>query len=344
MVLGRLLASSLLAACSLGARVNRKQAQKLQANLDCDSVDTAGFGPFGELIQFNTTDEKGKMLFVFHSDLSAVSAPLPVIVFSHGATAEWSMYDDAIRTYVSHGFIVIFPHIEGPAEDTRFGRLDPRGGYTSKGINYAKSANADASSPFFQKIDLDNMVLAGHSMGATATLITASLLPAGAVKLAWAMHPGVCGPYGPPPCFPGRPCDTWMPEDFETVSEKMPVFLLTATNDRIFWPWGPDQAYGCFNKSTTGPAKDSTAFVEFSEEVCQNTGTGGRYDRSWTDGGHDCPLKVKSPETRWTVVAAKLYAQLGGDKTSRCYEMLWGSGSDSLKASSNLERSLVYAE
>jgi len=327
----------------LGARVGRK-AHQTKADLDCDRVDTAGLGPYGAMMQTNSTDEKGKILFVFHPDLSAVQEPLPVMIFSHGATAESSMYFNAMESYVSHGFVVVFPHIEGPAEDTRFGKLDPRGGFTGKGINYAKSANADASSPFYQKLDVDNMVLAGHSMGATATIITASQLPAGAVKLAWAMHPGVCGPYGPPPCIPGVPCSTWMPEDFEAASEKMPVFLLTATNDRIFWPWGPDNALGCFNKSTTGSAKDHTAFAEFSEAVCQDDGSGGRYDRTWGTGGHDCPMKKQSPETRWTVVAAKLYAQLGGDKSSRCYEMLWGSGSDSLQGHGDLERTKVYGQ
>merc|ERR1719188_2518392 len=134
-----------------------------------------------------------------------------------------------------------------------------------------------------------------------------------------------------------------MPEDFEAVSEKMPVFLTTATNDRIFWPWGPEQAFGCFNKSTTGSAKDGTTFAEFSEAVCQDDGSGGRYDRKWSTGGHDCPLKTNSPGTRWAVVAAKLYAQLGGDENSKCHAMLWGSGSDSLQRDSALERSLVNA-
>jgi len=344
----RALAASLLLAGALGARIReRKRAAKergvANADLDCDKVDTAGYGPFGDPTQFNATDEEGVELFTFHPDLSAAQSPLPVMIFSHGATAEWSMYAGAIRSYVSHGFVVVFPHINGAAADTRFGTLDPRGGFTKKGISYARSANADSSSRFFGKLDLDNMVLAGHSMGATATIITASELPAGAVKLAFAMHPGICGPWGPPPCIPGIPCSTWMPEDFEAVSEKMPVFLLTATNDRIFWPWGPDQAFGCFNKSTGGSAKDNTAFAQFTEAECTDDGTGGRYDRRWGNGGHDCPLKTKSPETQWAVVAAKLYAQLGGDVDSKCHAMLWGSGSDSLQSSSAIDRSLVYS-
>lgn len=302
--------------------------------LDCDKVDVRGFGSFGNLSMLNATDEDGTMLFVFHPPLAKDQAPYPVMVYSHGATGEWAMYEDAFRRFVSHGFVVIFPHIKGPKQDTKSLTTDPMGGFTMKGFNYAKSANEDEASPLHGFLDLSNVVLAGHSMGATSTIMAAHKLPAGSVKLAYAQHPGLCGPYGPPPCFGhGALCNTWMPADFEDVSSKVPVILSTATNDGAFWP-APGTAnheFGCFNKSTkNSDFKVETAFVQFSEEACEDDGQGGRYDRHWSNGGHDCPMKSGSVEMPWVIVAAKLYAQLGGDKASKCHAMLWGTDSDSL--------------
>lgn len=307
---------------------------------DCDQVDVRGFGPF-PMSQYNATDEDGKMLFVFHPPVE--SGPYPVMIFSHGATGEAAMYEDALQRYVSHGFAVFFPHIKGPKEDTSAFTLDPMGGFTKKGLNFATRANANESSPLHGKLDLSNIVLVGHSMGATSTIMAAHQLPAGSVKLAYAQHPGLCGPYGPPPCLPGA-CNTWMPKDLTDVSSKVPVLLSTATNDGAFWPapYTAPHELGCFKKGTEGSAtRNGTAFVQFSEAVCQDDGKGGRYDRKWSTGGHDCPMRAGSPETVWVVVAAKLYGQLAGAPGSKCYAMLWGDEADSLKHDSNAEIVLV---
>jgi pimeloyl-ACP methyl ester carboxylesterase len=254
------------------------------------------------------------------------------MVFSHGAVGEYAMYEHAIKRYVSHGFVVIFPHVKSPKDDTSPLTLDPHGDFTIKGVHYATSANGNASSKLHQVLDLKKLMLAGHSMGASSTIMAAKRLPSGVAQVAVAQHPGVCGPYGPPPCIgPGPLCNTWMPSDFKDAAGKMPLVLTTATNDGAFWP-APQTAtheYGCYNQSTGSPSK-GTAFVQFSQAACEDDGTGGRYDRHWSTGGHDCPMKVGSVETRWVLVAAKLYAQLGGDSSSQCYNMLWGQGADSL--------------
>jgi len=256
---------------------------------------------------------------------------------------EYPMYLWAIQRYVSHGFVVIGPHVKGPKEDTSPLTLDPHGNFTIKGVNYAVKAAANASSPLYKMLDLQNLVLAGHSMGATSTLMAAAKLPAGTVKVTVAQHPGICGPFGPPPCLgPGPLCNTWMPADFQNASSKMPVVLTTATNDGAFWP-APHTAeheLGCFQKSTTTKV-GHTAFAQFSAAACADDGTGGRYDRKWSTGGHDCPMRKVSPETEWVLVASKLYAQLGGVATSQCYSMLWGTGKTSLKEDPDAEKTII---
>lgn len=310
---------------------------------DCSPESVHDFGPFGDMVQLTAKDEEGKDLFAFHpQDLS--QGPFPVMVFSHGSTGEWLMYKDAFQRYVSHGFVVIFPHIKSPEDDIKALTTDPMGGFTIKGYNFARSTNEDASSPLHGALDTGNIVLVGHSMGASSTILATHKLDAGSVKMAYAQHPGICGPFGPPPCLgPGPLCNTWMPEDFKDASSKVPMVLSTATNDGAFWP-APQTAeheLGCFHKSTDGVQAQGTAFVQFSEAACQDDGQGGRDGRTWSNGGHDCPMKGNSVETPWVLVAAKLYGQLGGDANSRCHTMLWGDGEDSIRNDGAAEQCVV---
>jgi dienelactone hydrolase len=298
---------------------------------DCDKANPSGDGPFGDMTTFNDTAEDGTLVFVSHPPLSEHTL-YPVMVYSHGSTGEWTMYEHAFKRYVSHGFVVIFPHIKGPQGDTSPLTLDPKGDFTIKGVHYATSANSNSSSKLYKVLDLQNLMLAGHSMGASSTIMAAKRLNVGVARAAVAQHPGICGPFGPPPCLgPGPLCNTWMPSDFKEAAGKMPLVLTTATNDGAFWP-APHTAeheYGCYNQSVGGSSK-GTAFVQFSQAACEDDGTGGRYDRHWSTGGHDCPMKQVSVETRWVLTAAKLYAQLGGDSSSHCHKMLWGMDSDSI--------------
>jgi len=316
---------------------------------DCDPASVADFGKFGDMSQTNATDQDGKTIFAFHPPLSADSAPYPVIVFSHGSTGEWLMYKDAFERYTSHGFVVIFPHIKGPEDDQKALTTDPMGGFTTKGVTFASNANSDEASPLHGMLDLSNIVLAGHSMGASSTIMAAAKLPEGTVKLAYAQHPGLCGPIGPPPCLVhgGPLCSTWLDVDFQAADSKMPVIMTTASNDEAFDILGsktPQKEQACFQKSTDGSdSKSSTLFAKFSADVCQDDGQGGRDGRTWSNGGHDCPMKSASPETVWVLVAAKLYAQLDGDASSQCYAMLWGDEAGSLQQDSAIEEHIVNA-
>eukprot|EP00931_Biecheleriopsis_adriatica_P073090 TRINITY_DN47448_c0_g1_i1.p1 TRINITY_DN47448_c0_g1~~TRINITY_DN47448_c0_g1_i1.p1 ORF type:complete len:341 (+),score=86.70 TRINITY_DN47448_c0_g1_i1:64-1086(+) len=307
---------------------------------DCSAASVKELGSAGNVSTFNASAEDGTLLFVVHPALSGHLAPYPVMVFSHGTTAELAMYEHALEHYASHGFVIIFPHIKSPEADIHPWVLDPKGDFAIKGVHFAVSANVDKTSVLHQQLDLSNLVLVGHSMGASTTIMAAKRLPAGTAKLAIAQHPGICGPFGPPPSP-----NTWMPADFHEAAEKLPMLLTTATNDGAFWPapLTAQHEYGCFNKSTMDATAAGTAFLQFSADVCQDDQTGGRPGRNWSTGGHDCPMRLQSPETPWVLVAAKLYAQLGGDDSSSCFRMLWGDGDDSLRADKALEKYVVNA-
>merc|ERR1719182_492318 len=118
---------------------------------------------------------------------------------------------------------------------------------------------------------MSTIVLSGHSMGASCSIMSANRaptdprVPKDSVKLMVTQHPGICGPFGPPP-WPS----TWMPSDLEQVANDFPVLFTTATNDGAFWP-APHTAeheLGCFRQSTKGLSK-GTLFAQFSSAVCQ---------------------------------------------------------------------------
>ena len=79
---------------------------------------------------------------------------------------------------------------------------------------------------------------------------------------------------------------------------------------------------------------DSTvsAFAQWSTAEC----TEDHARDPFPDGGHNCPMRTKDggrPENPWVLVALKLYTQQNGSMDSKCYSLLWGSESDSLKNS-----------
>ena len=203
-----------------------------------------------------------------------------------------------------------------------------------KAIDYALAATADPASALFGKVDAARVVLAGHSMGASDVIEAGRKLPRGTARVAIAQHPGLCGPIGPPP-WPA----TWMKSDLEalTGANALPLVLTTATNDGAFRP-APHTAEKELDCWQGGVAENGTAvFAQFSADACAEDND---REPDWTDGGHDCPLKLRdggAPEMPWVLAAAKLYAQLDGDAGSACHAMIWGDGADSLNASSDLD-------
>ena len=201
---------------------------------------------------------------------------------------------------------------------------------------YAEAANGDSSSPLYGKLDLSNLVLAGHSMGASCSIMAGkrvqSLPSNTSVKLVVTQHPGICGPIGPPP-WPS----TWFESDLKKVISQYPVLFTTATNDGAFWP-APHTAeheLGCFHGATKDlPAGSRPAtFVQFSTTACDKDGARSPFD----DSGHNCAFK-NDVETPWVLTAAKLYAQQGGNKQSACYDMLYGATADSIAKDKHVEQ------
>ncbi|GMH47667.1 hypothetical protein TL16_g00117 [Triparma laevis f. inornata] len=290
---------------------------------DCDETRDKAVGPFGSP-EFFSEVTNGTTVF---SLIPEASAPVPLIAFMHGSTGQYQFYNDSLSLIASHGFAVVFPFVKSPEKDKSPLTTNTDGRYLIKAIQYAKEQNSNQSSIFFNKIDTTKIIIAGHSMGATCSINAANTLRDEGIVLDIAMHPGICGPFGPPPCP-----SCWKSATLLSVAEAMPVVFTTATNDGAFWP-APHTAeheYGCFKKSV-GDIENknevnikNAAFIQFNAQVCEQD---GEREPVVKDGGHNCPMKRIGggyPEFSAVLTAAKLYGHLDGDQDSQCYEQLYG--------------------
>jgi len=135
-----------------------------------------------------------------------------------------------------------------------------------------------------------------------------------------------------------------MPADLAEVMEKNPVLFTTATNDGAFWPapYTAYHEYGCYNKTLALVSENAKphSFVEFSKEACAEDN-----DRKpFPDGGHNCPMKKLDggrPENPWVLHHIKLYTHMNGSQDSKCWNLIYGNDTNSLRNSKDVEISTI---
>lgn len=102
------------------------------------------------------TDEKwAKYEIYYPADIKESNEEYPVIVMSNGSGVRASRYAAIFEHYASWGFIVI-----GNEHDTAFA-----GDSSDASLDYLIKANDDANSVLYQKVDLENVGIVGHSQG-----------------------------------------------------------------------------------------------------------------------------------------------------------------------------------
>ena len=278
---------------------------------DCDPAEKmAGDGPYAVEFTNYTWNET-----IFYGWAPSGDEVHPVVAFMHGSTGQWGFYEENLRRYATHGMIVVFPFIESPEQDKNWWVTNTDGAYLVKAVAFAKEG------PLRDRVDASRVAVAGHSMGATCAIAAGAAGAPGSYRVVVAQHPGICGPFGPPP-WPA----TWMPGDMADLTAKFPLLMTTATNDGAFLPapYTAPHEHGCYDKGANGTA----AFVQFSEAACAEDGA---REPLVDDGGHDCPMKIGVPESPWVLVALKLYLLNDGDPKSTCHALLYGNETTSLR-------------
>lgn len=89
----------------------------------------------------------------------------PVITWGNGTCGQSGGYATLLATLASHGFVVF-------ASNSRW--TDQGTMEMLRALDFAKAANEDKDSVFYQKLDLDKVGAMGHSQGASATFHAAS--------------------------------------------------------------------------------------------------------------------------------------------------------------------------
>ena len=147
-----------------------EQRKKTEGERKVLSVEGGGTGPFKALMK-EEASLPAHTVFV-PKDLAAFSAskPLPVLVWGNGAcqNSPWEHYK-FLNEIASHGYIVLATGylpleekaFEGPMSTTQ---------QQIESIDWAIAQNKDKKSPYYQKIDVSNICVAGMSCGGLQTL------------------------------------------------------------------------------------------------------------------------------------------------------------------------------
>ena len=142
------------------------------------------------------TDKEWKKYEIYYpSDLENSNEKYPVIVMSNGSGVWGSRYFASFEHFASWGFIVI-----GNEHNTAFA-----GDSSDASLSYLIDANDNPNSVFYQKVDLENVGIVGHSQGGVGVFnaltsqsngnvykTAVSISPVGedtAAALNWTYHP-----------------------------------------------------------------------------------------------------------------------------------------------------------
>ena len=133
-------------------------------------VEEGGLGPYKAIMKEEPSLAE-HTVFV-PQDLSKFNEknPLPVLVWGNGActNSPWEHYK-FLNEIASHGFLVLATGII-PMDDQGYRGPMSRTEQQIESMDWAEKQNADPKSPYYKKIDLKNIAVAGMSCGGLQTL------------------------------------------------------------------------------------------------------------------------------------------------------------------------------
>ena len=133
-------------------------------------IEDGGTGPY-KIVMTEAEGLPEHTVFV-PQDLSVFNAqhPLPVLVWGNGACANSPFeHMNFLNEIASHGYLVLATGIIPMTDEWYRGPMS-KSEQQIESIDWAYAQNADPKSPFYQKIDLKNLCVAGMSCGGLQTL------------------------------------------------------------------------------------------------------------------------------------------------------------------------------
>lgn len=135
------------------------------------TVEDGGSGPYKAVM---VTEPSLDAHTIFRpADLSPFSRknPLPILVWGNGActNSPWE-HKNFLNEIASHGFLVVAIGYMPPEDGSPYRGAMSRAEQQTEGIDWAFDRNEDRESPYFGKLDLQNIAAAGMSCGGLQTL------------------------------------------------------------------------------------------------------------------------------------------------------------------------------
>ncbi len=133
-------------------------------------VEDGGTGTYKAIMKEEPTLKEHTILVPQNLSAFSKDNPLPVLVWGNGACANspWE-HINFLNEIASHGYLVLATGII-PMTDDRYQGPMSRSEQQIESIDWAISQNADPASPYYQKIDVGNICVAGMSCGGLQTL------------------------------------------------------------------------------------------------------------------------------------------------------------------------------
>ncbi|GAA4812187.1 hypothetical protein [Streptomyces ziwulingensis] len=118
--------------------------------------DVTAPGPYA--VSIDTTagpDDEGWLVYPTNAGQNGVDHP--VLVWGPGAGSDPAAYEDMLRQWASHGFVV-YSEVSSSSGD-----------YMVDALDWLEDQNAGPSSPLYQDLDLSEVAFGGHSRGSIGT-------------------------------------------------------------------------------------------------------------------------------------------------------------------------------
>jgi hypothetical protein len=119
-------------------------------------TDVTAPGPYAVTIDTSTGPDRDGWL-VYPTDAGRDGVDHPVFIWGPGAGSTPAQYEDMLRQWASHGFVV-YTEVSSS-----------RGDYMVEALDWLEVENARGSSPLYQNLDLSEVAFGGHSRGSIGT-------------------------------------------------------------------------------------------------------------------------------------------------------------------------------
>ncbi|MDZ4774711.1 MAG: dienelactone hydrolase family protein [Planctomycetota bacterium] len=103
----------------------------------------------------------------------ATGAPYPAITFGHGFLQAPSAYQGTLQHLATWGYFIIASESQGSFAPSHQGLADDM----RTTLDWLSAQNANASSPYFGRVDVNAYGMSGHSMGAGCSILAAAVDP-----------------------------------------------------------------------------------------------------------------------------------------------------------------------